>query len=396
MKRVAAEYIYTLDGSGPIADGFVEYDETDGTVIAVGACGNPSGEPEFHKGILVPGFVNAHCHIELSHLRGKFARNTGMAGFIDQINALRDSSDRAARMSCIREWMDRLWRQGVTAMADISNGDESFQAKASSPLYTRTFLEVFGSEPQDCAKVMDSVRSLQKKALEYGLDAAPTPHSCYTMSPELLTAASADALKSGYLSYHSQESPEEEQMIISGSGALYDNRKRLGMSTPPVSGRPSLFYFMDRLAKVHPAPFTEHILLVHEVCLTDEAADAVQSAMPGAYIALCPLSNIFIHNALPPVGMMRRKGMKLTLGTDSLSSNDTLDMVKEMYCLQSAFPELGLGEILTWACLNGAAFLGKEKEFGSIVPGKKPGLVLIENVAGDGRLTAESRSERII
>jgi len=248
MKRVAAEYIYTLDGSGPIADGFVEYDETDGTVIAVGACGNPSGEPEFHKGILVPGFVNAHCHIELSHLRGKFARNTGMAGFIDQINALRDSSDRSARMSCIREWMDRLWRQGVTAMADISNGDESFQAKASSPLYTRTFLEVFGSEPQDCAKVMDSVRSLQKKALEYGLDAAPTPHSCYTMSPELLTAASADALKSGYLSYHSQESPEEEQMVISGSGALYDNRKRLGMSTPPVSGRPSLFYFMDSIS----------------------------------------------------------------------------------------------------------------------------------------------------
>lgn len=396
MKRIAAEFLYTLDRPGPIKDGYVEYDEKDGTVLGVGECEDPRAESVFYKGVLVPGFVNSHCHVELSHLQGKFVKKTGMAGFIDQINALRDSSDRDSRMSCIRGWMDRMWKQGVSAMADISNGDESFQSKASSPMYTRTFLEVFGSEPQDCAAVMDSVRSLQKKALEYGLDAAPTPHACYTMSPELVTAASADALASGFLSYHSQESPEEEQMMISGEGPLYENRKRLGMNTPPVTGRPSLFYFLDRLEKVHPAPFREHILLVHEVCMTEDVADAVNAAMEHAYIALCPLSNIFIHGQLPPVEMMRRKGLRLTVGTDSLSSNDTLDMVKEMYCLQNAFPDVSLGEILTWACLNGASFIGKESELGSVVRGKRPGLVLIENTSADGLLTAESTSRRII
>ena len=395
MKRIAAEYLYTLDSYEPLVNGFVEYDD-DGTIVSVGECEDVGKEETFYKGALVPGFVNTHCHIELSHLQGKFAKKTGMAGFIDQINALRDISDRTSRMECIRKWMDRLWSQGVSAMGDISNGDESFPAKAASPMYTRTFLEVFGSEPEDCAKVMESVGQLQEKVAGYGLDAAPTPHSCYTMSPELLTAASRAALDSGYLSYHSQESPEEEQMLVSGSGALYENRKRLGMSTPPVTGRPSLFYFLDRIGKIHPAPFEEHILLVHEVCLTEEAADAVNDKLKNAFVALCPMSNIFIHDTLPPVALMRRKGMKITVGTDSLSSNDTLDIVGEMHCLQKAFPYISLGEILTWACRNGALFLGKEKGLGTIAPGKRPGIVLIEGLDADGRLTDGSFSGRII
>lgn len=395
MKRIAAEYLYTLDSYEPLVNGFVEYDD-DGTIVSVGECEDVGKEETFYKGALVPGFVNTHCHIELSHLQGKFAKKTGMAGFIDQINALRDISDRTSRMECIRKWMDRLWSQGVSAMGDISNGDESFPAKAASPMYTRTFLEVFGSEPEDCAKVMESVGQLQEKAAGYGLDAAPTPHSCYTMSPELLTAASRAALDSGYLSYHSQESLQEEQMLVSGSGALYENRKRLGMSTPPVTGRPSLFYFLDRIGKIHPAPFEEHILLVHEVCLTEEAADAVNDKLKNAFVALCPMSNIFIHDTLPPVALMRRKGMKITVGTDSLSSNDTLDIVGEMHCLQKAFPYISLGEILTWACRNGALFLGKEKGLGTIAPGKRPGIVLIEGLDADGRLTDGSFSGRII
>ncbi|MBO8466287.1 MAG: amidohydrolase family protein [Bacteroidetes bacterium] len=395
MKRIAAEYLYTLDSYEPLVNGFVEYDD-DGTIVSVGECEDVGKEETFYKGALVPGFVNTHCHIELSHLQGKFAKKTGMAGFIDQINALRDISDRTSRMECIRKWMDRLWSQGVSAMGDISNGDESFPAKAASPMYTRTFLEVFGSEPEDCAKVMESVGQLQEKVAGYGLDAAPTPHSCYTMSPELLTAASRAALDSGYLSYHSQESLQEEQMLVSGSGALYENRKRLGMSTPPVTGRPSLFYFLDRIGKIHPAPFEEHILLVHEVCLTEEAADAVNDKLKNAFVALCPMSNIFIHDTLPPVALMRRKGMKITVGTDSLSSNDTLDIVGEMHCLQKAFPYISLGEILTWACRNGALFLGKEKGLGTIAPGKRPGIVLIEGLDADGRLTDGSFSGRII
>ena len=212
----------------------------------------------------------------------------------------------------------------------------------------------------------------------------------------MVSAASADALKSGYLSYHSEETEEEEDMLKYGRGAMWENRKAAGMSVPPVTGKSSLLYFIDRLKKVHPAPFNEHILLVHEVCLDQEGIDAVKQVMTYPFIALCPLSNIFIQNVLPPVSLMRRNGLKITVGTDSLSSNDDLDMVKELFCLQSNFPEVEMPELLKWACSNGAEFLSKEKEYGSIRLGMRPGLVLIDNVSEDCRLTQRSSSHRIV
>ena len=395
MKRIAAKYLFPLENSEPVLNGFVEV-EDDGTVIRTGVCDDPSAEENFLDGVLAPGLVNTHCHIELSYMWKLFRKGTGMAGFIDQINALRDTSPLEEKLADIQHWMDHLWQQGVSAMGDISNCDDSFAIKAASPMYTRTFLEVFGTEPEDCASVIEGVLKLKEKADACGIDAAPTPHSCYTMSPELVTASSAEGLKSGFLSFHSEETDEEEEMLKSGSGRMWENRKAAGMSTPPVTGKSSLLYFIDRLEKAHPAPFDEHILLVHEVCMDQEGMDAVKKVMKNAYIALCPLSNLFIHNALPPVGLMRENGMKLTVGTDSLSSNDDLDMIAELRCLQENFAELKLGELLTWASRNGAEFLSVEDRYGRIAPGMKPGLVYIDNIGEGLRLTPQSRSYRVI
>ena len=395
MKRLSAKYLYVLNDPAPLVNGFVEYDE-DGTILRTGLCEDPAAEEDFLDGAVVPGFVNAHCHVELSYMWKLFRRGTGMAGFIDQINALRDTASLEEKLADIQSRMDQMWQSGVQAMADISNCDDSFAIKAASPIYTRTFLEVFGTEPEDCAGVMENVLALQQKALACGLDAAPTPHACYTMSPQLLSAASAEALKAGFLSYHSEETPEEEEMLRSGSGPMWDNRVRAGMSTPPVTGSSSLQYFIDRLGAAAPAPYDAHILLVHEVCMDQEGIDAVKAVMRHPFIALCPLSNLYIHDALPPVDLLRTNGRKLTVGTDSLSSNDDLDMVAELFCLQENFPQVPLGELLTWACRNGAEFLGKETEMGTLAPGKRPGLVLIDHIAADGRLTTASRSYRIV
>ena len=117
--------------------------------------------------------------------------------------------------------------------------------------------------------------------------------------------------------------------------------------------------------------------------------------MKNVYWAVCPLSNLFIHNALPPIPLMRENDLKVVVGTDSLSSNDDLDMVKELYCLHENFPEVPMSQLLEWACSNGAEFLDR-KELGSIAVGKRPGIVLVSNVDETGNLTAESRSERII
>ena len=87
IRRIAASFVYTLDADEPIKNGYVEYDAADGRIVAVGECGP---DDEVLSGAIVPGFVNSHCHIELSHLHKKFRKGTGMAGFIDQINELRD------------------------------------------------------------------------------------------------------------------------------------------------------------------------------------------------------------------------------------------------------------------------------------------------------------------
>lgn len=392
MKRIAAEYLYTLTGEAPLRSGFVELDD-DGTILRTGVCEHPSAEPVFFRGAVAPGFVNAHCHIELSYMKGLFRKGTGMAGFIDQINALRDTKPLEEKVADLSREMDSLWEQGVVAMADISNCDDSFAVKSRHPLYTRTFLEVFGTEPEDCDAVMEGVRALQKKAEAWGLDAAPTPHACYTMSPRLLSAVSAEGLRSGYLSYHSEETPEEEDMLRFGSGRMWENRRAAGMSVPPVTGTSSLQYFIDQVLKVCPAPLEGHILLVHECCMDQEGIDAVKTTMRHPYVALCPLSNLFIHNALAPVSLMRKNGLKLCIGTDSLSSNDQLSMVAELYCLQQHFPEVPLGELLTWACRNGAEFLGRDS-LGTLEEGKRPGLVLIDHLSG-GSLTAQSTSRRL-
>ncbi len=370
MKRFTAEYVYTLTGE-PLRHAFVEVEE-DGTVIRTGLC------PEDEKvgpGVLCPGFVNAHCHVELSYMKGLFRKGTGMAGFIDQINALRDTSSMEDKLTALKEAMDGMWNQGVQAMADISNCADSFAVKAAHPMYTRTFLEVFGAVPEECEDVMKGVRELQEKAHAFGLDAAPTPHSCYTMSPELVSASSAAGLEDGFLSFHSEESDEEEQMMMSGSGPMWDNRVANGIPTPPVTGTSSLEYFLMRLrAAGLREPVQGHVLLVHECCLTPEGAAAAKKALAQPFLAVCPLSNRFIHNMLPPIPVMRASGIPICVGTDSLSSNDELNMAAELACLQEAF-DVPVQELLTWACLNGARFLGKEDVMGTLEAGKKPGVV---------------------
>ena len=167
MRRFAAKYLYTLQSREPLRNAFVEVDQ-DGTILRIGPC--EEGETLL-DGAIVPGFVNAHCHAELSYMKGLFRKGTGMAGFIDQINALRDTSSLETKRACLKEALDQLWEQGVVAMADISNCDDSFALKAEHPLYTRTFLEVFGAQPGECAAVMEGVNALQERAEAFGLDA---------------------------------------------------------------------------------------------------------------------------------------------------------------------------------------------------------------------------------
>ena len=387
----------TLDANAPVLKRGYVLLNSDNEVVEVGELTEECEDTEFYSGILCPGFVNAHCHVELSHLVGMFEQATGMSGFINQINAMRENVGKEGRIKALEAQMDKMYREGVSAMADISNCSESFESKSKSPMYTRTFLELFGSEPKDAQDVLESGKSLAQVAKEYGIDAAITPHSCYTMSPQLLAMAAQEGLRSGFLSYHSQESHEEEELIRTGTGALAENYKGRGLSTPPVTGKPALTYFIDRLLSFSKSPVEGNVLLVHNVAIDQKSIDYAKEHLANPYFAICPLSNIFIHRALPPLNLMRENNLKICLGTDSLSSNTILSIVKEIECIHKNFPQIPLVEILGWACSNGAQMLGKQDVLGSFEPGKKPGVVLLENIDWENfKLTEKSTARRLV
>ena len=395
MRRIAANYIFPVT-SDPIRNGYVDFAD-DGTVIGTGRLTQETGSTEFYNGIIVPGFTNAHCHIELSHLEGKFKEATGMSGFIDQINALRESAPEEERQAAMRYQFEKMYAEGVSAMADISNCSESFAMKSGSPMYTRTFVEVFGTEPEDAPAVIEEAGMLVRKAAACGLDAAVTPHSPYTMSPELLRMASEEGLKAGFISYHNQESQEEDDMIGFLRGPLYENYRNRRLSIAPATGKPAVFHFLDQLLKIHPAPFDEHILLIHNTVSKEDSIRAAESILRHCTWVTCPLSNIFIHRAMADLPMLMGMGIRIAVGTDSLSSNHVLSMVEELKCIHRHYPQIPLQTMLQWACLNGAAALGKDDALGSFEPGKKPGAVLIDAVDFDSmQPSEESISRRLI
>ena len=137
--------------------------------------------------------------------------------------------------------------------------------------------------------------------------------------------------------------------------------------------------------------------MVHNVAINQESIDYAKKHLETPFFAICPLSNIFIHRALPPLDLMRENGLQICLGTDSLSSNTILSIAKEIVCLHKNFPHIKLEEILQWACLNGARMLGKDDVLGSFEPGKKPGAVLVENLDWENmKFTDDTVTRRII
>ncbi|MCI1779768.1 MAG: amidohydrolase family protein [Bacteroidales bacterium] len=394
MKRTfAADYIFPIIGT-PIKEGYVTIGEK-GEILETGKCKdrfpdskiseNPSFGTEnekisYHEGIICPGFVNAHCHIELSHLKGKFSEASGMSGFINQINALRLTSGKEERIEALKNQMELLYDSGVSGMGDISNCDESFKTKTESGIFTRTYIELFGTESNDAGEILAKGIELANEAVSMGLKAAVTPHSCYTMSPGLLEITAEKGLESGYISYHSQESRQENDMIMYGKGDLADNYRERGLSMPPITGKSALIYFTDRLLSFSGSPVKGHIMLVHNVDTDKGSIEYALTNMATPYWTICPLSNIFIHRKLPPLDLMRKYGLKICIGTDSLSSNKILSMVEEMKCIQNNFDGIPMQEILRWACLNGAEAIGADKFLGSFDKGKTPGITHISHI----------------
>lgn len=318
---------------------------------------------EFFNGALVPGLVNAHCHLELSYLRGKIGRGCGFAGFADAISAVRNAAPLSLREESAAYWDARMRHDGVVAVGDICNGASTFGLKRTSPLRYLNFIECFGLRATD----FSPMRRIAEEARSSGLHASLTPHSTYSLqdAPFRETAGEGDPL-----SIHFMESRGEEE-LFRGCGPLHDRNRRESIDIDFVSyGSPA-----RRIAgSVNP---DKNILLVHNTFATEPDIRLIEDRFRSRVSwVLCPRSNDYIEGARPPVGLLRRLGVRIAVGTDSLASNDSLSLLDEL----KMWPEVPLAERIGWATLGGARALGIESWAGSFEPGKRPGAVLVSGI----------------
>lgn len=377
MRRIASHLLF--DRGEVIPRPVVTVDDT-GLIVSVGQWERLDGDAstEFYAGALCAGFVNAHCHLELSYLRGAIARGTGFAGFARAIGAVRGGFAMEDRLRALEAADARMWHEGVQAVADIVNGETSFAAKARSAVRYRSFAEVFGLNAST-----EAVRPL----LQYP-DTTLTPHSTYSIQDTAFSEVVSDAANDP-LSIHFMES-DDEAALFRGEGPLAAWYGRMGWRCDFLShGSPA-----RRVADM--VPRGRRVLLVHG-CRVGEAEYDLVSDRLGQTLwwVLCPRSNDYISGLRPPVELLRQRGARICVGTDSLASNECLSMVEELKLLDG----VPLEEAVAWATVNGAQALGLDGGIGSIEAGKRPGLVLIENLSYDSagaHLTPESRSRRLV
>ncbi len=397
MRRFSAHYIVT--GTGEIlTKGIITL--TDQGVVA--DITNTEGaleeiaHVEFYSGVITPGFVNAHCHLELSHLSGAFPEKSSLPVFLKHVTDNRNLEETRVIPEA-RKADAELWKNGVIAVGDVSNTNATLDIKSQSKIAYYTFVEALGFLPQRAEKAFWLARQCYDDARKLDLPASVVPHSPYAISKDLLEKISAFAGdKSSILSMHNQESSWEDDLYRSGKGEIFRHlheNLNLDLSGFRPTGKSALESVISWL------PIENKLLLVHNITTNQKDIDLIKQSrsLDRTWFVLCPESNLFIENRLPDIDLFRKNKLKICIGTDSLSSNRKLSILEEMKTIQTHFPDIPFGELVTWATRNGSEALDMDPWSGTIEIGKRPGINLITGMDLQHlRLQPQSKLKRLV
>lgn len=387
----SADLIIPVKGA-PIKNGVIETDH-EGTIIRLytNSNGLAKDKIQYFKGIIVPGFINAHCHVELSHMKGKIPKGTGLFNFIKNVMGERADSDENIQNSMLLA-DEEMEKNGIVAVGDHVNSNHSIDLKKKSKIYYHTFIELLGINPATAENIYKKSEKLGQEFVQNNLPYSITPHAPYSVSKDLFRVLKKNSTKDhASLSVHNQESKEENAFFRGRGGKLIDFYKTIQFDPAeiPVYNKSSLMTYAPWLEK------TKKVQFVHNTFTNVKDVHLTNRIGMNCYWCFCPSANLYIENHLPNVQLFHSMKEKITLGTDSLASNEALSIVKELLILQDNFPEIALNDTIKWATLNGAEFLGIAEQFGSLEAGKKPGLVLITEIQNE-KLSSLSVSKRLI
>ena len=334
-----------------------------------------SGTIEKYSGILVPGFINTHCHLELSHMKGLVASGTGLMHFISQVVQFRDFPEEEI-MEAIAKADQEMYENGIVAVGDISNKTDTVETKEKSPIRYYSFVEMF-----DLLQPEMTQSSFEQYARVYALQSAANgnlknvvPHAPYSVSPALFSKMADLQDSSGTVSIHNQETPDEDLFFLEKKGGLIQFYQNMGLRLDhfQANGKSAIRYAMENM---NPEVKT---LFVHNTMTTSQDIKAAQAWNPRVFWATCPNANLYIENRLPDYTAFVEQAAKMTIGTDSLTSNWQLCILDEMRTIQKFNSSIDFHQLLSWATINGAEALGLDKELGSFEKNKIPGVNLIQ------------------
>lgn len=387
MRVFTADYVYTQE-TEPLKNGTVITDD-DGKILSVSANNETRNQASKHyQGAIVPGFVNAHCHLELSHLHQKIPQGQGLVSFIKSVIALRNI-DQETQLKAAQTADKTMWNNGIVAVGDICNTNLTAQIKTKSNIKYHTFIEMLGFDGSKAETIFENALTLKS---QFAGQTSVVPHAPYTVSKELfLQLNNYCQINPNLITIHNQESQQENWLYQNKSGNFLELYQFLGINIADfeAQNKTSLAAVLQLL------PSHQKKLLVHNTFTNPADIALTQQIANQIYWCFCPNANLYIENQLPQIPQFLTNNFNFTIGTDSLASNQTLCMLTEMRTLLNHFTNLTFAQVLKWATLNGAEFFGFDADLGSITVGKTPGLNLITNFY-DGNITPHSKVVKLI
>lgn len=378
MRKIAANYIFPISRK-PIKNGILILND-DGSVSDIMDTGGIMQEMEhleFYNGIIVPGFINTHCHLEFSYLKGEISRYLELPGFLTELVKKR-TDDPAIINEPVRMAHETMIREGIVAAGDISNTQFSFFVKDSGPVRYHTFLEILGLHPDESGEIFNrAIHLLQYIQSNCPHSASICPHAPYSVSDALFRKIYDYCQRNvNIISIHNQETGSEDELFQKNNGSLKKALEDHGANYSNF--RPS--YQSSLKTTLKKLPGNQNTLLIHNTYTSEEDILYAERNHRALFWVLCPNANLYIEKQLPDISLFYNLGIKTAIGTDSLASNDTLSVLEELKTISFHFPEIPLSTLFTWATFNGAEALDMAHELGSFDKGKKPGVNLIENI----------------
>ena len=386
-RKFTAAHIFT--GHQLLDSNFVLITTAQGEVVSIVAKDDAGDDIEFLEGMLSPGFINAHCHLELSHLKNVIPAGTGLVQFVQQVITKRSPLDEA-KLLAMHAAETEMYNSGIVAVGDICNTADTIYLKQKSKLHWHNFIEVSGFVGAAAMQRLDAAKVIAAMFMDGAQKKSLSPHAPYSVSTILFEQLNIET-NNQLITIHNQECAAEDELYQNKTGDFLSFYKNFGIDIASFepTGKTSLQSWLPYFTN------NQYIISVHNT-FTSQADIAFASQHPYLYFCLCINANKYIEQKIPPIDLLRKNTANIILGTDSYASNWQLNIVEEIKSIQQATSySIPLQEILQWATINGALALQMEDVLGSFEKGKKPGVVLIQGLNGL-HTTASSFASRIL